>query len=88
VILAYVNYRGWLLHHEWDAPARWTRNAFIYATLLITIWSGLLYVQRGVAMYRSSMKTAEPSSPPPPKPITSNPPPAPPAVGTLKGQRA
>ena len=87
VILAYVNYRWWLMQHHWDAPARWTRDAFIYATLLITIWSGLLYVQRGVALYRSTMKTAEPS-PAPKAPPTTPPPAAAPGVGTLKGQRA
>jgi CDP-diacylglycerol--glycerol-3-phosphate 3-phosphatidyltransferase len=91
VILAYVNYRGWLLHAQWDTPARWARDVFIYATLLITIWSGLLYVRRGIALYRSSMKTAEPSPPPPPqKPVTMTPTAATAAtgVGTLKGQRA
>jgi CDP-diacylglycerol---glycerol-3-phosphate 3-phosphatidyltransferase len=59
VILAYVNYRGWLLHYGWDFSATVIRDAFIYVTLLITIFSGLLYVQRGIALYRA----AEPSEP-------------------------
>ena len=90
VILAYVNYLARLQEHRWDTIARWARDAFIYATLLITIWSGLLYVRRGIALYRGSMKTAEPSAAPPPKApaITTTLPTAPPGVGTLKGQRA
>lgn len=54
VILAYVNYRGWLMHHNWNRPAVFIRDAFIWATLVITVLSGLLYIQRGIGLYRAS----------------------------------
>ena len=77
VILAYVNYLSAWERRGWVDVVTYARDAFIYATLLVTIWSGLLYVQRGIALYRS---TAAPAAPPPA--------PGPPAVGALKGQRA
>jgi CDP-diacylglycerol--glycerol-3-phosphate 3-phosphatidyltransferase len=52
VILTYVNYRPRLLEHQWDAPAAIVRDVFIWGTIAITVLSGLLYVQRGVALYR------------------------------------
>jgi CDP-diacylglycerol--glycerol-3-phosphate 3-phosphatidyltransferase len=57
VILAYVNYLGWLDQHGWLAWATYARDGFIYATLIITVWSGLLYVQRGVGLYRAAEPT-------------------------------
>jgi phosphatidylglycerophosphate synthase len=54
VILAYVNYHHWLQTHELQRAALVVRESFIYATLLITVWSGLLYIQRGINMYRSA----------------------------------
>jgi CDP-diacylglycerol---glycerol-3-phosphate 3-phosphatidyltransferase len=54
VILVYVNYfarnRG---RHE-EAIARSVRDFCIWATIVVTVISGLLYVQRAVAMYRQS----------------------------------
>jgi CDP-diacylglycerol---glycerol-3-phosphate 3-phosphatidyltransferase len=54
VILVYVNYfarsRG---HHE-EAIARSVRDFCIWATIVVTVISGLLYVQRAVAMFRQS----------------------------------
>jgi CDP-diacylglycerol--glycerol-3-phosphate 3-phosphatidyltransferase len=61
VILAYVNYRGWLLHHHWDRPAVVLRDVFVWATLVITIWSGLLYVQRGIGLYRAPPPRLDPA---------------------------
>ena len=86
VILAYVNYRGWLLHAHWDTAATYARDAFIYLTLLITVWSGLLYVQRGIALYRGSGAPAEPSAPV--SPTKQSQPAGAAGVGVLKGQRA
>ena len=55
VILAYVNYRGFLL--SWDPDyelyARYFRDLCIWVKIAITIWSGLLYVKRGVALYQA-----------------------------------
>jgi len=53
VILVYVNYR------QRFAPAaevgfRQFRDVCIWATLVITIYSGLAYVQTAVALYRRS----------------------------------
>lgn len=53
VILAYVNYRGWLLHYNWDRVATMVRDGFIWITLAVTVYSGLLYVQRGIMLYRA-----------------------------------
>ncbi len=81
VILAYVNYLDWLTRHDWLEPARIVREVFIYATLLVTVWSGLLYVRRGVALYQQ----LDPgSAPPSPAPAPDRTPP----VSSLKGQRA
>lgn len=55
VILIYVNYRGWLSDHQWLEPARLFRDLCIWGTILITVASGALYVQRAVAMYRESL---------------------------------
>jgi CDP-diacylglycerol--glycerol-3-phosphate 3-phosphatidyltransferase len=46
VILVYVNY---FRDERW---ARYVRDFFIWATIVITVLSGLLYIQRAVAMHR------------------------------------
>ena len=53
VILAYVNYADALdrLRLEW--AARVFRDVCIWATIAITVVSGLLYVQRATALYRA-----------------------------------
>jgi hypothetical protein len=48
VILVYVNY---LRDYDW---ARIVRDSCIWATIVITVLSGLLYVQRAVAMHREN----------------------------------
>lgn len=55
VILVYVNYYSWL-HRNWDPYATWFRDLCIWATIAITVISGLLYVQRAVAIYRETKK--------------------------------
>ena len=60
VILVYVNYVGWLEARGQDFPfhvnlprrATQLRDLCIWATLGVTVLSGLLYVQRAVALYR------------------------------------
>jgi CDP-diacylglycerol--glycerol-3-phosphate 3-phosphatidyltransferase len=51
VILMYVNYYATLRRYD---AAQYTRDAFIWLTLIITVASGLLYVQRAVALYRAN----------------------------------
>jgi CDP-diacylglycerol--glycerol-3-phosphate 3-phosphatidyltransferase len=55
IILAYVNYLGWL--REYPSLYHWTtifRDICIWLTVGITVLSGLLYVQRAIAMFRVS----------------------------------
>jgi len=53
VILAYVNYRGWMLDHPpLETYARLLRDVCIWGTVLITVVSGWLYVQRAIRMSR------------------------------------
>jgi hypothetical protein len=53
VILVYVNYRPWLLSHELEPAARWLRNGFIWATLVVTIASSVVYVRRAVELFKN-----------------------------------
>jgi phosphatidylglycerophosphate synthase len=48
VILVYVNYRPDLIRHQWESTAKIVRDVCIWLTIAITIWSGVLYVQRAV----------------------------------------
>lgn len=50
VILAYINYYRMLGTYE--PIARYFRDGLIWTTVIVTLLSGLLYVQRAVAMYR------------------------------------
>jgi phosphatidylglycerophosphate synthase len=54
VILVFVNYNGWLERHGRDLPAYagLFRDFCIWATLVVTVASGLVYVQRAVSLYR------------------------------------
>jgi CDP-diacylglycerol--glycerol-3-phosphate 3-phosphatidyltransferase len=51
VILVYVNNLPWLREHDFVQYATWFRNFCIWLMLAVTLFSGLLYVQRGVAIY-------------------------------------
>jgi CDP-diacylglycerol--glycerol-3-phosphate 3-phosphatidyltransferase len=53
VILAYVNYLSWLMRHEWMRIATIFRDVCIWITIAITVISGLLYIRRATAMFRS-----------------------------------
>ena len=53
VILAYVNYIDALDRLRWEWPARVLRDVCIWATIAITVVSGLLYVRRATALYRA-----------------------------------
>ena len=52
VILVYVNYFKQL--GGYLSFATWFRDILIWATVLVTVTSGLLYVQRAVALYRAN----------------------------------
>jgi CDP-diacylglycerol---glycerol-3-phosphate 3-phosphatidyltransferase len=54
-ILVFVNYREPLLRYHWEGPVRWIRNIFIWATVAVTVLSGLAYVQKAVVLYRRSL---------------------------------
>jgi CDP-diacylglycerol---glycerol-3-phosphate 3-phosphatidyltransferase len=58
VILVYVNYLPWLNRRDYEFYARIFRDLCIWATIAITIFSGLLYVRRAVAMYRADQGPA------------------------------
>ncbi|MDB5302895.1 MAG: pgsA, partial [Phycisphaerales bacterium] len=55
VILIYVNYLNRLEEHGYQDAATKFRDFCIWATVLITVVSGLLYVQRAVGVYRKGM---------------------------------
>ena len=50
-ILVYVNYYDWLRVHA-EPAATYLRDFGIWGTVAITVISGVLYVQRALAMYR------------------------------------
>ena len=52
VILVYVNYHKALLDKGYDAYAENFRDFCIWATVAITVFSGLLYIQRAIGLYR------------------------------------
>ncbi len=54
-ILVFVNYLPWLHRHNWETPVRWVRDVFIWATVAVTVLSGLAYVQKAVILYRRSL---------------------------------
>ena len=58
VILVYVNYLRWLVENNYDRYATYVRDFCIWATVAITVLSGLLYIQRAVAMYRMEQRVA------------------------------
>jgi CDP-diacylglycerol--glycerol-3-phosphate 3-phosphatidyltransferase len=58
VILVYVNYHRKLAEHGYLQWATWFRNFCIWATVAITVLSGLLYIQRAIAMYRQNQRAS------------------------------
>lgn len=53
VILVYVNYYGWIRDSRYERWATWFRDVCIWVTIVITVYSGLDYVRRAVAMFRA-----------------------------------
>jgi CDP-diacylglycerol--glycerol-3-phosphate 3-phosphatidyltransferase len=56
VILVYVNYLPRLIEGGYEPAARHFRDFCIWATVVITILSGLLYIQRAAALYRAGLR--------------------------------
>jgi CDP-diacylglycerol--glycerol-3-phosphate 3-phosphatidyltransferase len=52
VILVYVNY--WRRFGNYQMSARIVRDIFIWATVVVTLISGVLYIQRAVALFRGN----------------------------------
>lgn len=52
IILSYVNYLQWLKEKHWEAAATHFRDFCIWLTIAVTIVSGLLYLQKAIAMFR------------------------------------
>jgi CDP-diacylglycerol--glycerol-3-phosphate 3-phosphatidyltransferase len=57
VILIYVNYRQQLRDADWERPAALLRDICIWATVIVTVFSGALYVRRAVTLFRQSRTT-------------------------------
>ena len=51
VILTFVNFRSWLQRHDLDAIGTVVRDIFIYATVIVTVYSGLVYVKRAATLF-------------------------------------
>jgi len=59
VILVYVNYHGWIEHSAYYRAATWFRDVCIWVTIAITVYSGLAYVRRAVAMFRAEPRPGD-----------------------------
>ena len=53
-ILVYVAFRPWLQKHGYELGARVLRDFGIWGTIFITLYSGVTYIQRAVALFKSS----------------------------------
>jgi len=71
VILVYVNYLPWFTQHDYKTPAVWFRNFCIWVTLAVTVWSGLTYVTKSIALALGN--DAKPAPEPTPPSSLSNP---------------
>jgi CDP-diacylglycerol--glycerol-3-phosphate 3-phosphatidyltransferase len=54
VVLIYVNSLHWLEEHQAEEYARYFRNFCVWGTVIVTVLSGLAYVQRAVAVARKT----------------------------------
>lgn len=59
VILAFVNFHGRLEQIGYESAAMLVRNIFIWATVVVTVYSGLFYVGKIVALYRAGPSREE-----------------------------
>ena len=54
VILVYVTFRPWLLAKGYELPARIIRDIGIWGTVVITLYSGVTYIRKAVALFNQS----------------------------------
>jgi len=54
VILIFITFRPFLLDHGWEKPAAWIRDIGIWGTIVITVYSGLTYIRKAVALFRQT----------------------------------
>jgi len=53
VILIYVTFRKSLLEHHWEMPLRVLRDAGVWGTVVITLYSGISYVRRAASLFHA-----------------------------------
>jgi CDP-diacylglycerol--glycerol-3-phosphate 3-phosphatidyltransferase len=53
-ILLYVNYHAWKFAHPYNIIALVIRDFGIWSTVAMTLISGVLYIQRAIALYRGT----------------------------------
>ena len=53
-ILVYVAFRPWLMNHGYELFARILRDIGIWGTIFITLYSGMTYIHRAIALFRQS----------------------------------
>jgi CDP-diacylglycerol--glycerol-3-phosphate 3-phosphatidyltransferase len=58
VILVYVNFYNGLVRTGYEQGARYFRDFCIWGTIVITVISGLQYIQRAVTLYRGAKPAA------------------------------
>jgi CDP-diacylglycerol--glycerol-3-phosphate 3-phosphatidyltransferase len=58
VIVVYVNYLSWLRDHAYERYARGFRDACIWITIAVTVFSGLFYIRKAVAAYQMEQRVA------------------------------
>ena len=56
-ILLYVNYHERLREWKVEDYARYVRNFGIWGTVVITVFSGIQYIQKAVVLYRAQKMT-------------------------------
>ncbi len=61
-ILLYVNYLPWLKQNGHESQATIFRNVCIWVTLIVTVWSGMTYVTKSIALSLKGNRDAEPST--------------------------
>jgi phosphatidylglycerophosphate synthase len=54
VILIYLASLPWLNKNGYEPPARYFRDFGVWGTVVITLYSGVTYVQKAVALFRQS----------------------------------
>jgi phosphatidylglycerophosphate synthase len=54
VILIYLAFLPWLNRHGYEPPARYFRDFGVWGTVVITLYSGVTYVQKAASLFRQS----------------------------------